>query len=233
MNTDRLNFIKSFFGLLLLTCALAGHGQSSYQTGILPVINVNKSINKVWSVNFKWESRQAVASGKSISESETDFKYILSDISLITSKRVGLNNSLAGGYLLRVRGDKVIHRVIQQFTLVKRYGQFRLSHRFSTDQTFEPEEPTELRLRYRITAQLPLEGATVDSREFYVKINNEYLNSLQGKTYDLEIRVVPLLGFGFTDSNKIELGIDYRADSFLNNRLSSNIWLNINWFVTL
>ncbi len=194
---------------------------------------MNKSINKGWSINFKWESRQALASGKSLSESRTDFRYILSDMSLIASKKVGLNNSLAGGYLLRVRGDKLIHRAIQQFTLVKRYSNFRLSHRFSTDQTFELEEPTELRLRYRITVELPLQGATVDPREFYVKINNEYLNSLQGKTYDLEIRAVPLLGFGFTDSNKIEFGIDYRADSFLKNGLSSNIWININWFVTL
>lgn len=174
-----------------------------------------------------------MASGKSISESETDFNYILSDMSLITSKKVGLSNSLAGGYLLRLRGDKVIHRAIQQFTLVKKYSNFRLSHRFSTDQTFEPEEPAELRLRYRITAELPFEGATVDRGEFYVKINNEYLNSFQGKAYDLEIRAVPLLGFVFTDNNKIEFGIDYRADSFLNKQLSSNIWLNINWFVTL
>jgi hypothetical protein len=225
--------MKLFFGLLLLTYSVASYGQRSYQSGILPVFNMNKNINKGWSANFKWESRQALASGQSLNEFRTDFRYILSDISLITSKKVGLNNSLAGGYLLRVRGDKLIHRAIQQFTLVKRYANLRLSHRFSTDQTFDPEEQTELRLRYRITVELPLEGASVDAREFYVKINHEYLNSFQSKTYDLEIRAVPLLGFGFTDSNKIEFGIDYRADSFLKNELSSNVWININWFVTL
>ncbi|WP_378411597.1 DUF2490 domain-containing protein [Rhodocytophaga aerolata] len=217
----------------MLTYSVASNGQGSYQSGILPVLNVNKSISEGWSANVKWESRQSLASGQSLNESRTEFRYILSDISLITSKKVGLNNSLAGGYLMRIRGDKWIHRAIQQFTLVKRYSTLRLSHRFSTDQTFDPEELTELRLRYRITVELPLEGASVDPREFYVKINNEYLNSFQGKTYELEIRTVPLLGFGFTDSNKIEVGIDYRADAFLKNELSSNIWININWFVTL
>ncbi len=176
----------------------------------------------------------AVCAARQLSSSpESAFEYDLSDFIFIASKKVGLNNSLAGGYLFRLRGTTVIHRTIQQFTIVSNYNAFRLAHRISTDQTFEPREPTTFRLRYRLTAELPLNGESVDPGEWYAKISNEYLNSLQDKSYDLEIRLIPLLGYQFTDNNKLEFGPDYRISSFLESSPRSVYWLSVNWFVKL
>lgn len=225
-----------FWLLLLFFCIISIQktaAQSDYRIGLLPAININKPIGNGWAINFKYELRQFVAEGDYSASPESAFEYDLSDFIFIASKKVGLNNTLAGGYLFRLRGSTVIHRAIQQFTIVNKFNTFRFAHRISTDQTFEPDNPAEYRLRYRLTAELPLNGESVDPGEWYLKVSNEYLNSLQGGSYDLEVRIIPLLGYQFTDNNKLELGPDYRINSFLESSPRSVYWLSVNWFVKL
>lgn len=226
---------KIFLGLIIFCASFIQNSdaQNDYRVGLLPAINVNKPVGRGWAVNFKYELRQFALQGDYSTSPESTFKYDLSDFIFIASKKVGLNNSLSSGYLFRLRGTTVVHRTIQQFTIVNSYNAFRLAHRISTDQTFEPREPVEFRLRYRLTAELPLNGESVDPGEWYVKISNEYLNSLQDESYDLEIRLIPLLGFEFSDNNKFEFGPDYRISSFLESSPRSVYWLSVNWFVKL
>ncbi|QNF33780.1 DUF2490 domain-containing protein [Adhaeribacter swui] len=199
----------------------------------MPAININKGLKKDWSLNFKWESRQAKLPDDLENGEGSRFKYVLSDFSLTLSKKVGLNNSLAAGYLMRIEDNRFIQRATQQFTIVKGYSFFRLAHRFTTDQTFDPESPTEYRIRYRITPEFPLSGQSIDPKEFYFKFNNEYLNSFQGKSYDLELRFIPLLGYEFTDTSKLEFGLDYRVNSFLNNATNQHYWINLSWYLKI
>ncbi|NUQ23412.1 MAG: DUF2490 domain-containing protein [Saprospiraceae bacterium] len=229
MNT-RFWLLLLFFGIALIQKNAA---QSGYRIGLLPAVNINKPIGRGWAVNFKYELRQFVAEGDYSASPESAFEYDLSDFIFIASKKVGLNNTIAGGYLFRLRGATVTHRTIQQFTIVRKLNAFRLAHRISTDQTFEPDNPVEYRLRYRLTTELPLNGESVDPGEWYVKISNEYLNSLQENSYDLEVRLIPLLGYEFNDNNKLEFGPDYRISSFLENSPRSVYWLSVNWFVKL
>lgn len=44
--------------------------------------------------------------------------------------------------------------------------------------------------RKSIEAKFKLNGQSADIKEFYLKISNEYLNSLQNGDYDIEIRQV-------------------------------------------
>ncbi len=106
----------------------------------------------------------------------------------------------------------------------------RLAHRFAADQTFGGGDPTEWRLRYRLGTELPLNGQEADPKELYLKINNEYLGSWQGNDSDLEIRLVPVLGYLFTDKNKLEFGLDYRIDSFLANEARQRFWGVLAWY---
>jgi hypothetical protein len=140
---------------------------------------------------------------------------------------------LAAGYLIRLRQQNTGHRLIQQFTIVRPYPSFRLAHRIAADQTFRDSEDVELRFRYRIATDFSLSGQKVDRREFYAKISNEYLNALQEGDYDLEVRLVSLLGFAFNDNNKLEGGIDYRLDGFIRNAGRSSFWFVVNWYVSL
>ncbi|MEO1049264.1 MAG: DUF2490 domain-containing protein [Bacteroidota bacterium] len=211
-------------------CALA---QNTYQVGTLPAINVNKKISDRWKLNFKWESRQGISNGSFGGESISSFDYILSDLSLIGSTRIGLGNSLAMGYLIRLRENRSVHRSIQQYTIIRRYSKFRLAHRIASDQTYDPLEATAFRLRYRIGGEFPLRGETINPREFYLKVNHEYLHALQQGEYDLEIRAVPLLGYMIRDDRKLEIGTDYRLRSFLDGGSDHVFWISINCFISI
>lgn len=212
--------------LFIIFCGI-GKAQDNYQFGLLPVINVNKKLPANLKLNFKTESRQIIYK-------EQNFKseHELIDFSAIASTKIGLNNSLAGGYLLRVRDERIVHRLIQQFAITQKWLFFRIAHRFSSDQTFE-EEGTTFRFRYRISNQIPLNGQSINANEFYLKLNNEYLNSLQNSNYDLEIRLAVFLGYEFNDNNKLELGIENRLDSFIENQMRNRSWLNISWFIAI
>lgn len=215
--------------IIFIFCALSAisNAQSSYQYGIIPSINLHKKIPGNWATNFKIESRQ------SIYKQVLKYDYLLTDVSLIVTKRIATNITVGGGYLLRAEDDKFKNRTIQQISFSKKYPGFRMAHRIMTDQTFEKNENTELRLRYRISSEIPLEGQSIDVKEFYLKINNEYLNSLQGVDYDLEVRGVVLLGYSVSALNDVEIGIDYRLDSFVSGNPRNRTWLSINFFHSL
>lgn len=224
--------------LLLLFKEQNGSAQSSYRVGTMPSVNFNYGLKNNWALHFKAESRILFQSGQFGTASSDGFNYLLSDISVIASKKTGLNTNLAGGYLIRITDTETIHRAIQQLSIVNKYSSFRLAHRFSADQSFNRDaqekysfKNIEFRLRYRIATEFPLNGQSVDAREFYLKVNNEYLYSWQGSDDDFEIRFVPLLGFNFADNSKLEIGPDYRIDSFLNGDPPRNsFWLSLNWF---
>ena len=133
--------------------------------------------------------------------------------------------------MIRFEEGVLIHRSIQHYVVVQKLSGFRLAHRFLTDQTFSVNEEPKFRLRYRISSELPFNGESVDPGEYYLKINNEYINSLQVKKYDLEIRLIPLIGYGISERFKIETGLDYRVNSFLTNKTRNSYWMTLNFFI--
>jgi len=219
--------------ILIINLSTFCFAQSSYQFGILPALNLNKQLPADWKLNFKIESRQELKSGLFEVPSEFQYNYILSDFSLLAAKKIGINKSLAIGYLTRFRNNEIIHRSIQQFIISKSYAGLKLGHRFSTDQTYQKEKATKYRLRYRLTTRFSMNGQSVDPKEFYLKINNEYLNAWQGPDYDFEIRIVPHLGYLFSNKQKLELGLDYRLDSFLKSPSRNKFWIVINCYLAL
>lgn len=207
--------------------------QSSYQLGTLPSVNVNRKLQKDWSLNVKLESRQVYQKGEFSGDAERGFDYQLTDLTIVGAKKVGFYSRVGAGYLLRFRDGKLIQRANQQFNYTKQYDKFRLSHRLMSDQTFFADMAPEFRFRYRISAQRPLNGTSLDLREFYLKFNNEYVNSWQESDYDLEIRLVPMLAFSINKQNKVEVGLDYRIGSFIKSDARNSFWLAINWFVEI
>ncbi len=230
MNTEK-QFL--FFICLCLSFSHETMAQSTFQVGCLPSINFNYKLKNDWALNFKIESRQLLQRGTFNDDSDKNYEYVLTDYSFIAAKKVGLNSRLSGGYLFRFRGGNAIHRLIQQYTVTQKLPLLRLAHRVVADQTFSPREATEFRLRYRLAVELPLNGQSADPKEFYLKISNEYLNSIQNADYDLEIRFVPLLGYAITEKHKIEVGLDYRINSFLNQYARHSFWTSLNWFIEI
>ncbi len=207
--------------------------QDIYRSGILPGVNISKKLPPKYSLNFKAESRQSFLRGTFGGSSEWKYNHALTDLSVAASRKVGLNNKIAAAYLLRIRDDILVHRISQQFTLVGVYSRIRLAHRFAADESFASGLSMEFRLRYRLTAEVHLNGYTVDRGEFYFKFNNEYLNAFYKDEYSLEVRISPLLGYVFSDTNKLEFGPDYRISSVFDEILVNSFWLKINWYFGL
>jgi hypothetical protein len=210
--------------LISLSFALISKSQNNVQLGLLPSLNISKKLPKDWSLHAKAESRQQLFNDV------FDYEYLLADLSLIASRKITLNTSLGAGYLMRIQPEDISNRAIQQITFVKRYSGFRLSHRVASDQTFKRKENPEIRFRYRISSEFSLQGQSVDPGEFYIKLNNEYLYSLHGQTDDLEIRLGAFAGYSLNPDSKIELGTDYRTDSFMDNNTRQRYWLGINFY---
>lgn len=229
MNTNPL---FSILVILLLVNSL-GYTQSRYQLGLLPSINLHKKLPQDFSLNFRIESRQKLKDGFFNTPADYGYDYVLTDFAVLAAKKISGNKTVGLGYLIRLEEGEIIHRSIQQFTVTRNYSALRLAYRLSTDQTFSAEEPAEYRLRYRISGEIPLNGQTVDPREFYLKLNHEYLNAWQDGEYDLEMRAVPMLGYEFSDTQKMEIGLDYRLSSFLNDSSRQRFWVALNWFQVL
>lgn len=208
-------------------------GQGTYVTGILPSLNINQKLADPWRINYKIESRLSAAKGDFSESFRVVPRHLLTDVSALISRKTGLNNTLAAGYLIRLEEGGAGHRLLQQYTMVRKYTSFRVGHRIATDQTFIKNEPTEVRLRYRVAFDIPLNGQEVDDGEFYLKLNQELLNSWRGGSYDLEVRLVPLLGYAINDANKVELGLDYRLRRFLKGGPSDqSLWMPVTWFIS-
>lgn len=227
--------IKRLSGTILLGffCFSGVLGQHAYLLGTLPAINLNKGLNDRWAINAKWESRQEISRGFFGGAAEGGAGYVLSDLSIISSVKVGLQSKLAGGYLIRLNGDRPTHRSIQQFSLVQEWRGFRLGHRFATDQTFAPETATSYRFRYRLGVELPFNGQSVDPKELYLKATHEYLYRLRGGSSDLEVRLAPFLGYRIAGKHKVEFGLNYRLSSFLNGGSKNSFWMQLIWYAKI
>ncbi|MFP4557546.1 MAG: DUF2490 domain-containing protein [Bacteroidales bacterium] len=219
----RISFCLSFLVAFLIIPSL-NLAQSDTEVGLKPSININKKLKRDWSLNLKVESRQ------SLINDITNFSYLHTNFSFITSKKIGINTLFAAGYLMRVETDAIKNRAMQQLIVIRRYNEFMLSHRFAADQTFEKDEYTEYRYRYRVAAEVPLEGQTLDPREFFIKLNSEYLNSLSKEEYDLEVRGAAFLGYTISPNSKFEFGIDYRMNSFISGDIRNRLWVAINLY---
>lgn len=216
--------------LLFFFCSFVCLGQSRDEIRVMPVINLNKDFPKDWSVNIKAESSLVLFISTSAMPLTASYEYKKTELSIIGARKIGIHSSIAGGYLIGVTGEQVSNRFIQQFSLVNRLPGMKMAHRFSSDQTFARAEEPEIRFRYRLTSEIPLQGQILDVKELFLKAGNEYLNMFQAGTYDLEIRLATFVGYYLSPSNKIEFGIDYRIDSFINSPPRNRLWLGLNFY---
>ncbi|MEZ5008619.1 MAG: DUF2490 domain-containing protein [Chitinophagales bacterium] len=226
--------IKTYLVGWLLLITNIGLAQSSYELGLLPSINVSKSFEKDWKLSFKGESRQSLKSGAFSEGNSNSYNYLLTDFIVFTSKKIAPNKALAFGYTFRIQDRSTIkNRITQQFSAAKAYSSLKLGHRLRTDETFSKNEPIELRLRYQLSIEVPFKPKSVEPNGFYYKLGNEYVTSLKAKTFDLELRLVNLIGYEFSSKSKLEWGVDYRASSFIHDELDNAFWMAVKWYWTM
>jgi hypothetical protein len=102
-----------------------------------------------------------------------------------------------------------------------------------TDQTIYTSDAVKLRLRYRLSAEFPLEGQSLDAGEFYLLMSGEPIHSLQDAKSDLEVRLTSSFGYFINNKAKLEMGLDYRLEKILDDPGRQKLWLKLGWFFVI
>ena len=214
-------------GFLLFCICVKTYAQN--EIGLIPQINSDFKIGNKWRINSKLEGRQ-IFFKNSFPKGFKQKKFNRLDVELMATKSVSPLQAWGGGYLIRRADNSFTHRFIQQYVITRRLPASRIAHRFRTDQTFVKDESVQLRLRYRLSWEKPLNGYELDPGEFYLKVNNEYLGILQDSKGDLEIRSLASLGYDISDKNKVETGVDYRVENVVNSVPTHRLFLSISLY---
>jgi hypothetical protein len=202
--------------------------QGNWAYGNLPSVNLTYKLKGRNSLNFATQQRFGMLSSV---DQELKYRYILSDCSLLYAHKIGVASKLSVGSLVRFRDGKWAVRTIEQLVFFNTYNQFKFSHRLRLDQT--SGDAIVHRLRYRLGMQIPLNGAVLDRKEAYIKLNNELLNILVNGEFSAEYRCSPNYGYVVSDQLKLELGIDYRLSNLTEVSKNQNLWLLIGVYYKL
>jgi hypothetical protein len=225
--------MKHIFIILFLFSNLYSNAQE-FESGNISQIGINKSLSKDWKLNFSIESRQIFFDGVLGESFNENYQYNRTEFSVLGARKMAVNQNISAGYLIRFQETSIIHRFLQQYTIVNKFNNFKLAHRFSLNQTKKENIAWEHRFRYRIGLEKPFSGQAVDAKEFYGKLSNEYLLEVQDyNVSDFEIRALAAVGYSLNKTHKIETGLDYRISNLPNSNKSHEFWLFLAWFVSL
>ena len=224
-------------GLILCTLiSMALQAQERvFYTGLFPEAAVSGSVSRNWSVTFKVESQHGSFDTRQTEGERWEYFHDRTDLQGFVARSLNPFWKLSAGYQYRLQGgdDANTHRSIQQVALVQRLRRVRLGHRMRTDQTYYPQDATEWRGRYRLSAEIPLSGDVLDPGELYCLLSEELIYSHQGGSNEVESRLVSSLGRYFSEKSKLEIGLDYRTDRYIAEGFRQRLWLKVGYFLNL
>ncbi len=220
---------------LFLFCFLQGlelHAQSNHRffTGVFPEISVTKKINDIHRINFKIENQEIIFDNQDADSENPQFSHYRTDIMGFFDRSLRPGVSVALGLFHRFQENEDGNRIIQQLALLQKSRVVRINHRFRTDQTFTRNNPLEVRFRYRFSIEVPLQGEEVDPGEFYFLSSAESIVSHRGGNFEIENRLVSSLGKFFSKKEKLEWGLDYRTDGYLQEGFRTRLWAKVSYF---
>ena len=211
---------------LFTLCSSAALAQSSYKGGVQPEVKPSISFQNDWKLNGKISSRVLFFEGSKTQSITGINDYDRTELELILTKKTSSSTSWGGGYLIRNQNGDFKHRLIQQFSIDNDYGDLNLEHRFRFDETFQKGEAVDYRFRYRIGFEKPLNSK---NEKTYIFLNNEYIPSLQKDEFEMELRLLPGIGYKLNDNNKLEVGIDFRIENLFKDSHKQIYLLNLSW----
>ncbi len=225
--------MKRLLFILVLSIPITANSQSLTSIGWLPEVSVSYKLNDQFRLTGQVESMQLGFTKRGTESFNYRYNYVRTDLTMVVSYRLNPNWSLAAGGMTRFVDGSLVYRSLQQVSYTRRGLGARFGHRFRTDQTFSTEASMQVRLRYRFSGEVPLQGQTLNDREWYSISSVEQIASVQNSDWDWEQRLSTALGYYFNAKNKIEIGFDYRLDDFTQGDGRHSIWTMINYFLNL
>jgi hypothetical protein len=218
-----------FTSLLLVVNVLTAFSQSSYSGGVQLEVKPTLAFPNDWKLSGRFGSRIVFLEGSSSQSFTTLTEYERTDLELVLTKKVSSTMSLGGGYLARLQKGIVKHRLIQQFSISNKHETFSLGHRFRFDETFQVDKANTYRFRYRFSFEKPFNQERKEESKTYFIVHNEYIPSVQSGKYQVEMRLVPGLGFKLDKSNILEVGLDYRVENLFTSTNKQIYLLYCSW----
>ena len=222
---------KLIVSILLLISVLQGFGQTINKVGLLPRLQVATKLSDKYTLTTMIETRHFVFNSKLADKNS--IQYNLTDISAFVNHKINEKFSYNLAYTIRITPTIISHRVIQQLVLLHKLNGLNLQQRLGFDQTFNNKNAPVFRSRYRLMATVPLKGKTLESKEFFFNFANEYLGAIQEDKFDLEIRLIPKIGYVLNTKNRVEVGFDYRVNQFISKKIQHVHWWNLTWYATI
>ena len=176
--------------LLLWSCAALG--QSKVSAGLLPEVSVSYRWQGKWRLTGQVQSMQQFLGKERLEVLRGNYDYIRTDFTTALSYKLNPDWTLGTAYMLRLQEGRSVQRSIQQISSATQQTGVRLGHRFRTDQTFNRAEDPQFRVRYRFSVELPLDGLTINDREWYFITSTEVLTSIQSGNCVNQCRSVSL-----------------------------------------
>ncbi|TDD95754.1 DUF2490 domain-containing protein [Flavobacterium cellulosilyticum] len=165
----------------------------------------NQKINKNWSIHNEIQYRS----------------YNLIDDTNQLLLRTGIgynltenNNTILLGYgfintqkYVPISDDKLAineHRIFQQFINRQRFNRLYIQHRYRIEERFLPND-FQMRFRYFLGVNVPLNKETMDKNAFYLSAYNEVFINTENPLFDRN-RLYGALGYVINENIKIEAG---------------------------
>ena len=96
------------------------------------------------------------------------------------------------------------HRIFQQFITKQNFGRFYFLHRYRIEERFLTDD-FQMRLRYFLNLNIPLNKKTLDKNAIYLSTYNEIFVNTENPLFDRN-RVYAALGFVINKNFKVEAG---------------------------
>ncbi len=210
--------------------------------GLLPAVLVKKNVNERTDFALGLSSEMNTIS-KSTPTHNFPAQVLNFNLETLLSINLNPNVNLAGGFLFRLRNPlndlNTELRPWQQLTTIHRIEQFRIRNRFRAEQRWvaagdRGNYDFDLRLRYRISTDFPLEGTRLDNREFYLNLSlaAHLTPTAHRPFYFWECRANAGLGYKISDFHRLEPALELRSrrmDEAGNRR--NFLFLRITWIV--
>ncbi|PHN05526.1 DUF2490 domain-containing protein [Flavilitoribacter nigricans] len=185
--------------------------------GTIPMVLVKKEVNEQTGFSTALSS-EINGIDRRIADRRYTAKVMNLNLESALSYDANPNFNLTAGLLFRLRdpfnGTSIELRPWQQVTVIHRLGKYRLRNRLRTEERWTGRNlDFDLRLRYRISTDFPLEGERLDSREFYLNVSTEALITPTGMRafYFWESRTYLGLGYQLNERQRLEPALDFRS----------------------
>lgn len=208
-------FIRILFTFFLFL-PLIGQAQNTPSIRWEPAISFTKKIDSRWSYNMSLSGRQRFTDfGQGERNLKTDRWEIKSfgTYTLFGSKKLSL------GYMYRTVDpfepqSGWEHRITQQFAFITTFGGYRLGNKFRIEQRIRSSNYL-TRVRYAISNDFPLQGESLDAKEFYLIGGNELVYAFNSLGDELENRFSLGIGRLIQGGQKIQFSVASRYSDLI------------------